>query len=98
MQMENGDNIRAAVGVIAIVLLVKVVLGIILLFSFPIGETASLYAVLHLSLVFGVVPLALLFGASAVFWWRVLRLRSRRQYFQWLEWNVEPEDERGATA
>ncbi len=91
--MEGRDNIRAAVAVIAIVLAMKVIIGIILLFSFPIGETASLYAILHLSLLFGVVPLALLFGASAIFWWRVLRLRSRRRYFQWLEWNVEQEEE-----
>ena len=63
--MEQGENIRAAVAVIAIVLLVKIVLGIVLLFSFPVGETASLYTVLHLSLLFGVIPLALLFGASA---------------------------------
>ena len=95
--MEGRDNIRAAVGVIAVVLIVKVVIGVILLFSFPIGETASLYAVLHLGLIFGVVPLALLFGASAIFWWRILRLRSRRRYLQWLEWHVDPEEEPGPT-
>ena len=96
--MEGRDNIRAAVGVIAVLLVVKVVVGVILLLSFPVGETASLYTILHLSLIFGVVPLALLFGASALFWWRVLRLRSRRRYLQWLEWNVEPDEEPGTTA
>lgn len=95
--MEGREDIRAAIGVIALLLIVKVILGIALLFSFPIGETASLYAVLHLSVLFGVVPLAIIFGASALFWWRILRLRSRRRYLQWLEWNVETEEKPGAT-
>jgi membrane-bound ClpP family serine protease len=95
--MKEGENIRAAVGVIAIILLVKIVLGIVILLSFPVGEAASLYAVVHLSLLFGLIPLALLFGGSFVFWWRVLRLRSRRRHYQWLEWNVASEINEEAT-
>ena len=94
---EGREDIRAAVGVIAFLLTVKVILGIALLFSFPIDETASLNEVLHLSVLFGVVPLAITFGVTALFWWRILRLRSRRRYLQWLEWNVEPEERPGAT-
>ncbi len=78
--MEGTDNLRAAIGVIAVLLTVKIISGIVLLFPFPISETASPYAALHPGVLFGVVPLAIIFGSSALFRWRILRLRSRRRY------------------
>ena len=87
--MNDGEDLKAAYGVLAVLLILKVVLGLVILLFLPVGEAASLYLVMHLSILFGIVPLGILFGASALFWCRVVRLRSRRRRFRWLEWHVE---------
>jgi hypothetical protein len=83
------ENNRAAIAMIAILLGFKVIAGVLLLFFLPVGETASLYVVVHLGMIFGIVPVGLLLGGSVVFWWKVLRLRARRRRLQWLEWHVD---------
>ena len=82
------DN-RAAIAMVAILLGFKVIAGGLLLLLLPVGETASLYAVVHLGMVFAIVPLGLLLGGSIIFWWKILRLRARRRHLQWLEWHVD---------
>lgn len=83
------EDTRAAIAMVAILLGFKVIAGVLLLLLLPVGETASLYAVVHLGTIFGIVPLGLLLGGSIIFWWKVLRLRTRRRRLQWLEWHVD---------
>lgn len=87
--MAVMEDQRAAWAVVGIIIAVKLVVGVLLFFMLPVGETASLYAVVHLGAILGIVPLGLLVGGSALFWLRVLRLRARRRQLQWSEWHVE---------
>ena len=77
---------------VGIMIGLKIVLGLIIFVYMPIRETASLYTIVHLSAIFGLIPLIALFGGGTLFWWRVVRLRMRRRELLRLEWQLE-EDE-----
>jgi hypothetical protein len=85
------EDLRPAIAVIAILVVVKIVVGALILFFLPVGPSVSLYAIVHLGALFGLVPLLFLLSGSIVFWWKVLRLRARRRRLQWLEWHVDDE-------
>lgn len=86
------EDWNAAYALVGIMIGLKVILGLIIFVFMPIRESASLYTVVHLSAIFGLIPLIVLFGGGALFWWRVVRLRMRRRELLRLEWQLE-EDE-----
>lgn len=83
------DDTRAAWAFVGIIIAVKVVVAGLLLIYLPIGEALTLYTVVHLAAFLGIPLLLLLTAGTLLFWWRILRLRARRQAFRWAEWHVK---------
>ena len=93
------DDWSAAWAFVGILIAVKVILGVIIFIIMPLGETVSLYTVVHLSAVFGLIPLLALAGGGVMFWLKVGRMRMRRRALLRLEWEVdghEPPADRNA--
>ncbi len=85
------DEWVAAWAFVGIMIAIKIVLGVIIFIYMPLRETASLYTVVHLSAVFGLIPLLALTGGGIVFWWKVVRLRMQRRRLLESEWQVDPD-------
>ncbi len=85
------DDWSAAWAFVGIMIAIKIVLGVIIFIYMPLRETASLYTVVHLSAVFGVIPLLALAGGGGLFWWKVVRLRMQRRRLLESEWQVDPD-------
>ena len=83
------DDWSAAWAFIGIMIAIKIVLGVIIFIFMPLRETASLYTVVHLSAIFGIIPLLALLGGGVFFWLKVVRMRLRRRELQRLEWQLE---------
>ena len=83
------DDWSAAWAFVGIMIAIKIVLGVIIFIYMPLRETASLYTVVHLSAVFGVIPLLALAGGGVLFWWKVIRLRMQRRRLLEGEWQVD---------
>ena len=87
------DDWTAAYALVGIMVGIKIVLGLIIFVYMPIRESASIYTVVHLSAIFGLIPLIALFGGGVFFWLRVVRLRLRRRELLRLEWNLEEDEQ-----
>ena len=83
------DEWVAAWAFVGIMITIKIVLGVIIFIYMPLRETASLYTVVHLSAVFGLIPLLALAGGGVLFWWKVVRLRMQRKRLLESEWQVD---------
>ena len=83
------DEWVAAWAFVGIMIAIKIVLGVIIFIYMPMRETASLYTVVHLSAIFGLIPLLALAGGGIIFWWKVVRLRMRRKRLLESEWQVD---------
>ncbi len=86
------DDWSAAFAFIAIMIFLKITLGLIIFVYMPLREAASLYTIIHLSAIFGIIPLLALLGGGGLFWWRVVRMRMRRHEFLQMEWKLEEQE------
>ena len=89
MRDDAKDNWSAAWAFVGVMIALKIVLGVIIFIYMPLLESASLYTVLHLSAIFGLIPLLALAGGGVFFWLRVARMRLRRRELLRLEWEME---------
>ena len=96
--MGMKDELVAAWAFVGIMIVIKVVLGAIIFIYMPMRETASLYTMVHLSAVFGIIPLLALAGGGFLFWWKVIRLRLRRRRLLESEWDVHSDAAPHSTA
>ena len=92
MKDHAKDDWSAAWAFVGVMIALKVVLGVIIFVYMPLMESASLYTVLHLSAIFGLIPLLALAGGGVLFWLRVGRMRLRRRELLRMEWEVEREE------
>ena len=83
------DEWVAAWAFVGIMIAIMIVLGVIIFIYMPMRETVSLYTVVHLSAIFGLIPLLALAGGGIIFWWKVVRLRMRRKHLLESEWQVD---------
>ena len=74
---------------IGMLLIVKIG-GLIVVFSMDRSEMAAVIAVLSTWL--WVVVLAILLSGPAAYWWRLRRVRARRELLQRAEWMVGPDE------
>ena len=92
MKDNAKDDWSAAWAFVGVMIALKVVLGVVIFVYMPLMETASLYTVLHLSAIFGLIPLLALGGGGVWFWLRVARMRLRRRELLRMEWEMEGEE------
>ena len=93
MRHDAKDNWSAAWAFLGVMIALKIVLGVIIFIYMPLMESASLYTVLHLSAIFGLIPLLALAGGGVFFWLRVARMRLRRRELLRLEWEIEGKEQ-----
>ena len=74
---------------IAMLLIVKIG-GLIIIFSMDRSEMAAVIAVLSTWL--WVVVLAILLSGPVAYWWRLRRMRARREMLQRAEWMIGPDE------
>jgi len=68
-------------------LLIAKIGGLIIVFAIDRSERAALFAIVSTWL--WVVVLAILLSGPAAYWWRLRRMRARREALQRAEWMVE---------
>jgi hypothetical protein len=86
--MDEGEDLKAAWGMVWVMIAFKVGLTMWILAAFPSGQNLFMQIALNWP---WLLAAAIFLAGPSIFWWRMLRVRAKRAKLQHAEWHVDSE-------